>query len=162
MARAASRATTATATPRSSRSRARLKPLGARALWICGQRHALPTTPQGHQQQRSVNVLPKSVKLTCYRHVDRVDLAGKGQRAHDANWEADHLGASANAEQRVMEDMKWLGSSSANTSTSPTKRARSRMERESLMSSQSAITPLAEAYSSPAGVGRNTLSRSPE
>src|SRR5579872_6036676 len=72
MARAASRATTATATPRSSRSRARLKPLGARALWICGQRHALPTTPQGHQQQRSVNVLPKSVKLTCYRQSEKI------------------------------------------------------------------------------------------
>jgi hypothetical protein len=28
---------------------------------------ALPTTPQGHQQQRSIDVLLKSVNLTCYR-----------------------------------------------------------------------------------------------
>ena len=28
---------------------------------------ALPTTPQGHQQQRSIDVLLRSVNLTCYR-----------------------------------------------------------------------------------------------
>jgi|SRR5438876_57983 len=66
-ARVASNATTERAIPPSRPQRTRLKPLGAPALWICGQRPALPTTPHGHQQQRSDDVLPKSVELTCYR-----------------------------------------------------------------------------------------------
>jgi hypothetical protein len=43
------------------------------ALWICGQRQeALPTNPQGQQQQTEaeVDVLQKSDSLKSYRHTE--------------------------------------------------------------------------------------------
>ncbi len=56
--------------------------LAARNRWARQPRgfvdnaRALPTTLQGHQQQRSIDVLLKSVNLTCYRQVLPLQPAG--------------------------------------------------------------------------------------
>ena len=58
-----------TTTESRSMSRGPLNSARRPGLWICGQRPALPTTPQAHQpQQRTYDGLRKTDIFTRYRH----------------------------------------------------------------------------------------------